>query len=189
MPLLRLLELVRQGGGAVVANEVRSLSVGSTDLNEDIRKEISKAQAIIAKLRNSVEQMASADMTSTLEAKDKMSVMMVHVENVNKHTFDSVDELAVMAPKIKDAVATGVRSLQFEDLTRQSLYLLQMNVQSIHAINDVLSGFEANQQGSTHQQLALLKEKCQEIYQQTKSSENERSVKQISMDEGEVELF
>jgi len=176
-------------GFAVVANEVRSLSVGSTDLNEDIRKEISKAQAIIAKLRNSVEQMASADMTSTLEAKDKMSVMMVHVEKVNKHTFDSVDELAVIAPKIKDAVATGVRSLQFEDLTRQSLHSLQMNVQSIHAISDVLSGFEANQQSSTHQQLTLLKDKCQKIYQQTKLTESERSVKQISMDEGEVELF
>lgn len=176
-------------GFAVVANEVRSLSIGSTGLNEDIRSEISKAREIISKLRNSVEKMASADMTSTLEAKDKMSLMMNHVENVNKHTFSSVEELAVLAPKIKDAVAIGVRSLQFEDLTRQSLYSLQMNVKSIYAISEVLSGFEENKHASTHQQLTLLKDKCQEIYQQTKLSENARSVKQISMEEGDVELF
>ncbi len=66
-------------GFAVVANEVRSLSVGSTTLNEDIRAEINNAKTIIAKLRESVKTMASADMTSTLEAKDKMTVMMSHV--------------------------------------------------------------------------------------------------------------
>jgi len=176
-------------GFAVVANEVRNLSIGSTDLNQDIRNEINTAQKTIDKLRHSVEQMASADMTPTLEAKNKMSVMMSHVDNVNKSTVSSVEELSVLSPKIKDAVANGVRSLQFEDLTRQSLHSLEMNVQSILAISDVLSGFEENQQGSTHNQLVLLKAKCQEIYQETKASENSRSVMQLSMDEGEVELF
>jgi len=176
-------------GFAVVANEVRNLSIGSTDLNQDIRNEINKAQTIIDKLRHSVEQMASADMTPTLEAKDKMSVMMSHVDNVNKSTLISVEELSVISPKIKEAVANGVRSLQFEDLTRQSLHSLEMNVKSILAISDVLSGFEENQQATTHNQLVLLKARCQEIYQETKASENKRSVMQLSMDEGEVELF
>ncbi|MBL4764147.1 MAG: chemotaxis protein [Colwellia sp.] len=176
-------------GFAVVANEVRALSVGSTELNQDIRNEISNAKEIIAKLRGSVEQMASADMISTLEAKDKMSEMMAHVENVNKHTFASVEELAILAPKINDAVALGVRSLQFEDLTRQSLQSLSENVQSIQAISDVLISFERKDQTLVHQQLIVLKDKCQEIYHQTKQAEKARSVKQISMTEGEIDLF
>ena len=176
-------------GFAVVANEVRTLSVGSTDLNDDIRNEIGLAQNTITKLRDSVEQIASADMTPTLRAKDEMAVMMEHLDKVNKHTMDSIENLSIIAPKIKEVVGVGVRSLQFEDLARQSLESLQMNVQSIQAISDVLAGFKTDQKHPTHQQLLLLKDKCQQIYQQTKMSENQRSVKQLSMDEGDVELF
>ena len=57
-------------GFAVVANEVRELSINSTELNEDIRNKISGAQGIISQLRTSVESMASADMTPTLKAKE-----------------------------------------------------------------------------------------------------------------------
>ena len=133
--------------------------------------------------------MASADMTSTLEAKDKMTVMMGHVEHVNHQSNESVEELAIIAPKITDAVSLGVRSLQFEDLTRQSLESLQMNVASLHEISDVLATFVKNPSIGVHDQLVNLKETCQQVYQQTQQAEDIRSVKQISMDEGEVELF
>lgn len=176
-------------GFAVVANEVRSLSVDSTELNQEIRNEINQAKEIIAKLRGSVETMASADMTSTLEAKDRMSVMMKHVEDVNRYTNNSIDELAVLAPKVKEAVSLGVKSLQFEDLTRQSLQSLQLNVNSIHSISDVLAQFDPNKDINVHQQLLVLKEKCQDVYQSTKIEEASRSVKQLNLEEGEVELF
>jgi len=176
-------------GFAVVANEVRALSVNSTELNQDIRSEIDTAKDTIAKLRASVEVMASADMTSTLEAKDKMAIMMSHVKKVNDSTNNSVEELASIAPQITNTVSTGIRSLQFEDLTRQSLYSLQQNVSSIHAISDVLSQFSEDYDGTVHQQLVLLKDKCEEVYHLTKSAEDNRSVKQYSMEEGDVELF
>jgi methyl-accepting chemotaxis protein len=66
---------------------------------------------------------------------------------------------------------------------------LHENVQSIRAISDVLISFEQNDQTLEHQQLIVLKDKCQEIYHQTKQAEKERSVKQISMTEGEIDLF
>jgi len=176
-------------GFAVVANEVRSLSVSSTELNHDIRNEIDNAKEIIAKLRSSVETMASADMTSTLEAKDKMSIMMKHVESVNHDTNTSVEELSLLVPKINDAVGVGIRSLQFEDLTRQSLESLQKNLASVHTISDVLVNFEKTPTITVHQQLLSLKEKCQQVYQDTQIAESSRSVKQLSMEEGEVDLF
>ena len=176
-------------GFAVVANEVRSLSVGSTALNEDIRTEINKAKGIIANLRSSVEIMASADMTSTLEAKEQMSVMMSHVEKVNIQTANSVEELAVIAPKITQAVSLGVRSLQFEDLTRQSLESLQMNISSIHEISDVLATFNKDTNIDVHEQLLMLKSTCQNVYQATRKADESRSVLQLNMEEGEVDLF
>ena len=176
-------------GFAVVANEVRSLSVDSTELNQEIRNEINQAKEIIAKLRVSVETMASADMTSTLEAKDRMSVMMKHVEEVNKQTNTSIDDLGIIIPKVNEAVSLGVRSLQFEDLTRQSLQSLQFNLDSIHSVSDVLAQFGPNKDINVHQQLLDLKEKCQNVYQTTKNEEASRSVKQFDLNEGDVELF
>ncbi|QBG34568.1 methyl-accepting chemotaxis protein [Litorilituus sediminis] len=176
-------------GFAVVANEVRSLSVDSTELNQEIRNEINQAKEIIAKLRVSVETMASADMTSTLEAKDRMSVMMKHVEEVNKYTNTSIDDLGIIIPKVNEAVSLGIRSLQFEDLTRQSLQSLQFNLESIHSVSDVLAQFGPNKDINVHQQLLDLKEKCQNVYQKTKHEEANRSVKQFDLNEGDVELF
>jgi methyl-accepting chemotaxis protein len=176
-------------GFAVVANEVRSLSVGSTELNENIRTEINLAKEIISKLRASVEVMASADMTSTLEAKDKMSIMMTHVEEVNVQTTKSVKELTILGPKITAAVSLGVRSLQFEDLTRQSLESLEMNASSIHEISDVLATFNNNTGLDVHEQLVKLKNTCQSVYLETRKADESRSVLQLNMEEGEVDLF
>lgn len=176
-------------GFAVVANEVRALSVGSTELNQGIRNEIGHAKEIIAKLRASVETMASADMTPTLEAKNKMTIMVRHVEDVNHDTNTSIEALGLLLPKINDAVGIGVRSLQFEDLTRQSLQSLQRNLTSIHSISHVLSNFKQCPNTEVHQQLLSLQEKCQHVYKETQSAENKRSVNQISMEEGDIELF
>ncbi|TPH12751.1 methyl-accepting chemotaxis protein [Litorilituus lipolyticus] len=176
-------------GFAVVANEVRSLSVDSTELNQEIRNEINQAKETIANLRQSVEIMASADMTSTLEAKNKMSVMMKHVDKLNQYTNSSVDKLSNLSPKLTDAVATGVRSLQFEDLTRQSLHSLELNVESILSISKVLADFENKPSSDVHQQLISLKDKCQAVYQETHLAESKRSVKQLNMDEGDIDLF
>ncbi len=174
---------------AVVATEVRSLSVNSTELNENIRKEIELAKKTISKLRESVEKMTSADMTSTLHAKDRVSAMMGNVENVNKENTEKVEQLSVIAPQIDDAAALGIRSLQFEDLTYQALHSLKANVESIRQVNNELEQFGVNKYQYKVSQLQALKEKCSSIFTQTKSQNVSRSVTQNSMDEGDVELF
>jgi len=175
-------------GFAVVANEVRALSVNSTELNNDIREEISSAQVIIEKLKNSVETMASADMTSTLEAKNKVSVMVEHVGQANIETNAIVEKLAALSPKITDAVSLGIRSLQFEDLTCQTMTSLKNNMSTISSLNEIINEFEFSQTVS-HTQLQFLQEQCQSLIEQSKHQDDGRSVSQSSMDEGEVELF
>ena len=175
-------------GFAVVANEVRALSVNSTGLNNDIREEISSAQIIIEKLKSSVQTMASADMTSTLQAKEKVSLMVAHVGESNIKTNAIVEELADISPKIADTVSVCIRSLQFEDLTCQTLSSLKNNMFTIMSLNELINGFERGN-SNPHQQLQLLQQQCQSLIEQSQHSDDNRSVSQSSMDEGDVELF
>lgn len=176
-------------GFAVVANEVRALSVNSTGLNQDIRGEIALAKDTIAKLRESVEIMASADLTSTLTAKNKVSVMMDHVGHVNNHTAEVVDNLVKLGPKISDTVALGIRSLQFEDLTYQSLDSLKSNINNLHEISHSLRLFSESKEQDVSQLLVNFQEDCKGILQETTKENKARSVSQSCMTEGEVELF
>jgi len=176
-------------GFAVVANEVRALSVNSTELNQDIRNEIDSAQEIIAKLRASVEIMASADMTSTLEAKDKVSSMMKHVSQANKDTGKVVDDMSKLMPQIVETVGLGVRSLQFEDLTYQTLASLKSNIDAVHEISNELNAITEAGSGDLTEHLASFEEKCQVMIEQTRNDNHQRTVSQASMEEGEIDLF
>lgn len=176
-------------GFAVVANEVRALSVNSTELNNDIRNEIACAQEVIRKLRESVELMASADMTSTLEAKDRVSVMMERVKEMNKHSNQVVEKISVITPKIADTVSTAVRSLQFEDLTYQSLDSLGYNFGNLHLLADEISTFSITNHDELSSQLQKLQNSCNEIINKSQQVDESRSVSQSSMSEGEIDLF
>ncbi len=175
-------------GFAVVASEVRSLSVNSTDLNNDIRKEISKAQIIIDNLRDSVEVMASADMTSTLEAKENVSNMVVNVGRINKESSEIIDSLAALTPQIDNTVITGVRSLQFEDLTNQTLSSVKYNLSNLTSLSHTLSLIDLSDDNiaDTLQEILL---NCQDIFDKTDKANEVRSVSQSSMDEGDIDLF
>ncbi|WP_426357151.1 methyl-accepting chemotaxis protein [Pseudocolwellia sp. HL-MZ19] len=175
-------------GFAVVASEVRSLSVNSTDLNNDIRKEISKAQIIIGNLRDSVEVMASADMTSTLESKENVSNMVVNVGRINKESSEIIDCLAALTPQIDNTVITGVRSLQFEDLTNQTLTSVKYNLGNLTSLSHKLSAINLSDENITNTLQDILLN-CRDVFDKTNKVNNERSVSQSSMDEGDIDLF
>jgi methyl-accepting chemotaxis protein len=176
-------------GFAVVANEIRSLSVNSTELNEDIRNEINNAKITIAKLRQSVEVMASADMTSTLEAKDDVGAMMKSVEQVNSKTAQGIDELLTLTPKIECAVSTGVRLLQFEDLTFQTLNSLKEELRYITIVSEEFKQFNQLPFNRNAEYLQKIANKVKELKKTLSSANENRTVMQSSMDEGEIELF
>jgi methyl-accepting chemotaxis protein len=175
-------------GFAVVASEVRALSVNSTDLNNDIRKEISQAQIIIDKLRSTVETMASADMTSTLKSKENVSNMVVHVGKMTKESSEIINHLAALTPQIDNTVITGVRSLQFEDLTNQTLTSVKYNLDNLTSLSNQLSLVnlsDSNVSNTLHDILLS----CQNAFDKTNKINEDRSVSQSSMDEGDIDLF
>jgi methyl-accepting chemotaxis protein len=176
-------------GFAVVANEVRSLSVSSTELNENIRREISLAKGTISKLRASVEEIASADMTPILKAKEHIGTMIEHIQDVSEDSKAKVNELSNITPQIANAAALGIRSLQFEDLTYQSLNSLKSNTGSIRQINESLNKFCNESKTYTQEQIDTFRDSCREITIKSKNQNQNRSVSQDSLDEGDIELF
>ena len=176
-------------GFAVVANEVRALSISSTELNSVIREETASARNIIKQLRHSVELMMSADMTSTMKAKERFTVMMDHVSDVNKKTRLVVEELTVLAPQITDKVNLGVRSLQFEDITYQTLDSLKINISNIYDISAELNSFEDHNKFDVTAQLMKMQQRCKDMVKEVNIVDQKRSVCQSTMDEGEIELF
>ena len=176
-------------GFAVVANEVRSLSVNSTELNENIRREINLAKGTISKLREAVEEIASADMTPILQAKEHIGIMVGHIKNANEDGKAKVQQLSTLSPQIANAASLGIRSLQFDDLTYQSLNSLKSNTSSIRQINENLDEFCKQNETHTLEQIDILRNRCQEIIVKSKNDSEHRSVSQDSMDEGDIELF
>ena len=186
-------ETVRAGEAgreiAVVANEVRNLSVNSSDLNKDIRNEISLAKDSIAKLKNSLEVISSADTTQILQAKDNVELMMRHVNNVNKNTDESISNLSIISPKISEAVSLGIRSLQFEDFTNQAIVSLQNNLQHLQSVSTVMSSINEESNMVFFEAISQLRAHCQELQVNSTGLEKQRTVQQESMDEGDIELF
>lgn len=175
-------------GFAVVANEVRELSISSTELNEDIRNKISGAQGIISQLRTSVESMASADMTPTLKAKEKVGEMIEYMVNSNLESSGAMQQLSQITPQISSHVSSAIRSLQFEDLTNQTLTSVKSNLASVETLSQILDELKVSPE-SLAEQLVYLQAKCDEIVNKTEDKDVRRSVAQVTMEEGEVELF
>jgi len=176
-------------GFAVVANEVRTLSENSTSLNQNIRNEIHQAQSTIEQLRNAVENMASADLTSTLHEKKRIEQMMEHVNRVNVESNEVVAELVHISPQISELAAIGVRSLQFEDIVSQSVDSLQTNLAILREISQQLTRIKLSPKEDVLSLLVELQHQCEELRQRSIEIDQHRSVTQMSMEEGDVELF
>lgn len=176
-------------GFAVVANEVRALSVNSTELNDDIRREINQAKETIDVLRKSVEQMASADLTHTLEAKEQVSVMIRHVKENGEQSSVAIEQLSLLSPKVNESVAVGVRALQFEDFTYQTLDALTTNIENMNYFCNLIEKVDSASSTSLLTSLEEISMSCNDIVERSKDDYAHKSVSQVSMDEGDVELF
>ena len=175
-------------GFAVVADEVRSLSSASSNLNNQIRIAIGGSKETIHILRSSVEKMASSDMTKTLETKAKISEMTESVGDINGQMQQTIDALAAMSDQMDEAVASAVRSLQFEDITTQSLQSVSGNIEQFNAISIELKMLAQNDQ-SIEYQLEHIKAVCGSVREQASKTKEHRTVSQEGMEEGEIELF
>ena len=173
-------------GFSVVADEVRGLSRRSATLNEAIRSRVRQAENSVEEVRVTVSEMASRDMNITIESKDKVHRLVESMAEANHHYADSMSEVSGYTDKLNEALGAAVRSLQFEDMVSQTIGAMEANFTRIEEAADSLHSDLAQNAG--HPQPTQVRAAVQRM-QDAWAEDLKRPVSQVSMEEGEVELF
>ena len=182
-------------GFAVVADEVRNLSERSTAFNEQIRKLAHSSKDSIARVRDTVSQMASRDLDRSRGARLEAAAMLDRVDGINRGLGKGMTEIAECGRAIDGSVADAVRSLQFEDIATQALTAANVHLERLGAINREASALQdlLHRSGGAggpevRQALGALGQRIGQMRGEWERPPH-KPVMQQSMDAGSVELF
>jgi len=182
-------------GFAVVADEVRNLSYRSNRFSDEIREVIGKSISEIDQARESIASLASQDMSFAMHSKQRVKGMLQHIEQMNSRVEQALADVNRISANIDQLVGDAVRSLQFEDIVRQTVEHSEGNIQMVQdlagrlrqgmaEIHD-LEGADRDAAAHILRGLPAMVDEVRGSGRQAKSS----PVSQNSMEEGEVELF
>ncbi|NPA72545.1 MAG: chemotaxis protein [Gammaproteobacteria bacterium] len=182
-------------GFAVVADEVRKLSLNSNELNGQIRKQAEKARATVDEVRQIVSDTATKGMEHAESSQEKMDTMLRELEAMNDAISSKLGNFSGMISGIEVSVSNAMRSLQFEDIVRQLVEQVMDHLDNLNQFSSEINVFlEENKMNPATSELeykqrveafrASLHEKREEI-----NSSRMTRVNTVSMEEGEIELF
>jgi methyl-accepting chemotaxis protein len=182
-------------GFAVVAEEVRNLSHRSNRFSDEIRIVVGESISDIDKARDSIKRLASQDMNVAIQSKQRVKDMLQHIETINGSIEDALDQIRRVGAEIDEQVGHAVRSLQFEDIVRQSAEHTEQRLQEIlglvGALRQGLADARLAEGAETQPLMQALRDLRQGIEQQTPADRPgvASPVSQQSLEAGEVELF
>ncbi|MDH5353983.1 MAG: methyl-accepting chemotaxis protein [Gammaproteobacteria bacterium] len=183
-------------GFAVVADEVRSLSLNSNRFSEEIRSVVQQAKTGISGARHVIKEMASKDMTATMGSKARIEEMLVAMENYDGIISGELRAISAVTSEISDSVNLAIRSLQFEDVVTQVICYSEDHTRRLETLvnfldekttlleNAALHG-EEEQLGSTVVGIQKDLERLRTDWHQSVN----KAVDQQSMDQGDIEMF
>ncbi len=180
-------------GFAVVADEVRSLSRRSASFNEQIRERVKNAREAVARVQETVNVMASQDMSLTISEKEHIQNLFAKADDdLGQEMARSLGSLSELGGRMEGVVGDAVRSLQFEDISSQALTAAEVNVAHLKELNRELQLTRQDEAMHTGASLAgrlsRMGESVSQLYEEWESKKH-KAVAQHSMDEGDVELF
>lgn len=179
-------------GFGVVATEVRRLAVSSQELNQQIREQVSHAKAIIERVRQTVGTMAARDLNTTIDAKDRVTSVLDSVGGMNQTINQSMAELSTLNDQVAEGVADAVRTLQFEDISTQSLQTARRHLVRLQRLSAELLALSQAQRaygGASHRKYVQQLRECLRSHADEWRADSHKMVAQQSMASGEVELF
>ena len=95
-------------------------------------------KATIVEANEIVAEVASRDMSRAITSKGEVDDMLKALGDFNRHIAENLDEIGTFTNHIKTNVDIAVKSLQFEDIIRQSVVHTQNNLENLkHLIADV----------------------------------------------------
>ena len=169
---------------------------GGGEAGERIRELVQASKASVARVRRRVEDTAEREMGASVDAKLRADELIAQVNALNRALGDGMEIVAGCMDHIRESVATAVRSLQFEDITTQSLGAANTHLERLAAMNEEATPLEkvlpeGEAAAPTDARLRSL-EQFGRYLQQLRDGEvrpARRSVSQVDMRSGAVDLF
>ncbi len=179
-------------GFAVVADEVRSLSTRASSFNDQIGEKVYSAKSAIDLVNATVNDMASRDMSSSIESQDKIKTALFKIEKMDSHFSEAIKEVSDITLQIETVVGNTVRVMQFEDITTQVLTEAAERSDRISNISNEIHN--VINQNISHNSSASIEyiETIREVVQSVRNSwqQQHRSVVgSKNLEESEVDLF
>jgi methyl-accepting chemotaxis protein len=174
-------------GFAVVADEVRKLSLRSSEFSTEIRAHMADVNTSVGDAEHLIKEMSSKDMNFALHSKQNVESMIVHIQGLNNNMVTVTEELASSTKDVEENVHTAITSLQFQDLATQLVGHAGKRMEIISSIIEGIANIELKQQAE-QDRLARLRTAIQEITDLIEKSRH-NPVKQVNVDAGNIELF
>lgn len=108
-------------GFAVVADEVRKLSDSTNQLSQKIAAVLARVTQSLAQASETVNELASHDMSHALQAKQQITQMFGVIEHSNQTRIQIARDADEISRRVRAGVEAAVVSLQFQDMTSQLL--------------------------------------------------------------------
>lgn len=171
-------------GFAVVADEVRNLSIHSNRFSDEIRDVVTRAMNNIDDARSVVGNMASKDMSIAIRSKARVDEMLLELNEINLQVENTLDEVSTSGANIHHQVGEVITCLQFEDIVRQLTFEVEDRINRKHQLMmDVIGNGTAE-----NKDLESLGASVQEFLEAV-DAEKVKAVEQKDMDVGGVDLF
>jgi len=183
-------------GFAVVADEVRNLSLHSTQFSGQIRTHVAEVHRALESAMQVSGELASHDMTFALQSKIDITSMMSEIERFDREVQANVTHLSKLSSEMHQSVGTAVTALQFEDLTSQLINHLERRSNGLKTLLAGVRSIELSEEGGTissaaiayHGRVERLRAAIAEVGGMLAKTERV-AVSQQKMQAGDVELF
>ncbi len=175
-------------GFAIVAGEVSSLADRSARLNDTIQEHLAGTHQALENTENQIHRIATKDLSLFLTSKGQSASLMGALETSNTKVAQLVTQAEVNAKEVQARIHEVVKSLQFEDLVRQSLGTAAVHLE--HLLNRAEAWEKAAvrfKQGDSPEQ--VLPELEESLKQADSAFNPKRAVHHDTLDAGDVELF
>jgi len=173
-------------GFAVVADEVRNLSMRTNQFSDEIRHHMDAVHGSMAEAHDAIHAVASMDMNFALQSKKRVQDTMARLEDMNHKTAQAVQHIDELAAQVGGEVDAAVRALQFQDLTTQ---LVGHTAQRLQTVREIMAGMDmaVRQIDDIASGLPAAHQRIRETVR--KASARTSPVKQGNMQSGDIELF
>ena len=172
-------------GFAVVADEVRTLSQRTDQFSEQIRKQIEAIKSDLEQINHTVIDVASTDIGEQLNLQNQIHDMWQDVAKLTDKATGQSQAINEIAERIREYVLSSVLSLQFGDLTIQSIDSIDARLKQLADLMNESLRITQNPNNLTA--INTMKEKLAML--KSTSKQFELNDKQQKMQEGSIDIF